>query len=114
MSKTIVIPTDEIPCRKDLVDTVSRLKKDYELLRKIRGTKDVEDPEAIIRVANFLAGLVQRGRRKINKERDDEDPNQDTLLQLLTREYQTLDKERLVSLLRLIEEKENAAASDNS
>jgi hypothetical protein len=44
--RTIILNSTDLPTVKDIVDSISRLRKDYKLLAKFRGTKDVEDPQS--------------------------------------------------------------------
>lgn len=66
--RTIIIHADDSPTVKDIVDTVSRLKKDYRLLSKIRGSKDIEDPQSFKNVIVFLESFLKKGKRKLDKD----------------------------------------------
>lgn len=66
--KTIIIHADDAPSVKELVDSISRLKKDYKLLSKFRGSKDIEEPESFRQVIGFLETFLKKGKRKLNKE----------------------------------------------
>ena len=78
--KSIILHSDDIPCVQDLVHTISRLQKDYKLLSKMRGTKDIEDPAAFRVVTSFLEMLISREKRNLSKEPEMVD---DTTMEIL-------------------------------
>lgn len=51
-----------------LVHAASRLRKDYELLKKMKGPKNTEDPSSMASVAHFLEMLVKRESRTLRKD----------------------------------------------
>ena len=65
--KRIMLNAEDLPTAKNLVDAISRLSKDYRLLSKFQGTKDIEDPESFRRVVGFLEMLVKREKRNLPK-----------------------------------------------
>lgn len=68
MAKSIIINVDDMPAADEIRHAISRLRKDYALLNKIRGKSDKEDPEYIINVAHFLEVLLNREKRTLNKK----------------------------------------------
>lgn len=65
--KKIVLTSEDVPNKLQLQHSVSRLMKDYGLLIKYRGTKDVEDPKSMLATASFLDMLVRRESRNLKK-----------------------------------------------
>jgi len=68
--KTIILNGGDLPTVKDIVDTISRLRKDYKLLSKFQGTNDKEDPNSYKSVIAFLEMLVKREKRNLPKEKE--------------------------------------------
>lgn len=68
--KTIILNSEDFPTVKALTDTISRLRKDYKLLERMRGTKDIEEPSSFKSVMSFLEMLIKREKRNIPKEKD--------------------------------------------
>jgi hypothetical protein len=66
--KTIVIHINDVPSVKEITDTISRLKKDYGLLSRCKGTKDIEDPESFKQVIAFLESFLKKSKRKLSKD----------------------------------------------
>lgn len=66
MKKIMLLPSD-IPNILQLQHAVSRLTKDYEMLKRIRGLNDKEDPKSLIAAASFLDMLVRRESRNLDK-----------------------------------------------
>jgi hypothetical protein len=66
MKKIMLLPSD-VPNKIQLQHAVSRLTKDYDLLKKLRGKNDTEDPKAMIATASFLDMLVRRESRNLEK-----------------------------------------------
>ena len=62
----MLLPSD-VPNKIQLQHAVSRLTKDYDLLKKLRGKNDTEDPKAMIAAASFLDMLVRRESRNLEK-----------------------------------------------
>ena len=69
--KTIMLNVNDVPTASSLLEAAVRLRKDYELLKKVRGKKDKQRPESMLEVANFLNMLVKRESRKLNKEQEE-------------------------------------------
>ncbi len=69
-SKSVIIQSDDMPCFKHMIDTISRLRKDYTLLKRIKGAKDKENPESFRSVIGFLEMLIGREKRRLPKEED--------------------------------------------
>jgi len=69
-SRSVIIQSDDLPCAKHILDTISRLRKDYELLQRIKGSKDKESPESFRSVIGFLEMLIGRERRRLPKEEE--------------------------------------------
>jgi hypothetical protein len=69
--KTIMLNVNDVPTVSSILDAIVRLRKDYELLKRVRGKKDKQRPESMLEVANFLEMLVRREKRNLNKEQDD-------------------------------------------
>jgi hypothetical protein len=65
--KKILLTTEDVPNKVQLQHAVSRLTKDYEMLKKIRGKNDTEDPRSFIATACFLDMLVRRESRNLEK-----------------------------------------------
>ena len=65
--KKIFLMTEDIPNKVQLQHAVSRLTKDYEMLKKMRGKSDTEDPKSFIATASFLDMLVRRESRNLEK-----------------------------------------------
>ncbi len=63
--KKIILRSEDIPNKVQLQHTVSRLTKDYQLLKKIQGKNDTEDPKSLIATASFLDMLVRRESRNL-------------------------------------------------
>jgi hypothetical protein len=79
-----MVRSGDLPSLPDLVDTISRLKKDYKLLSKIKGSKDIEDPESFRRVCGFLEMLIGRHKRDLEKERFETEGNVEVLMLMLS------------------------------
>jgi len=65
--KTILLIAEDVPNKIQLQHAVSRLTKDYEILKRIRGKNDTEDPKSLIAAAAFLDMLVRRESRNLDK-----------------------------------------------
>ena len=63
----ILLTTEDVPNKVQLQHAVSRLTKDYEMLKKMRGKSDTEDPKSFIATASFLDMLVRRESRNLEK-----------------------------------------------
>jgi len=68
-NRTIILNSDDLPSVKAITDTVSRLRKDYSLLSKLRGSKDVEEPSSFKSVISFLEMLVKREKKNLPKDK---------------------------------------------
>ena len=68
--KTIILNGNDLPTVKAIIDTISRLRKDYSLLSKIRGSSDVEEPASFKSVISFLEMLVKREKKNLPKEKE--------------------------------------------
>ncbi len=89
--KSIIISTGDVPTYKEIIDAVSRLRKDYKLLTKIRGTKDQEDPESMQIVAAFLEMLAKREKKNLPKSKSVIDDSHDILIQMLCDELKDME-----------------------
>ena len=67
--KTIILNGNDLPTVKAITDTISRLRKDYTLLFKLRGSNDVEEPDSFKSVISFLEMLVKREKKNLPKEK---------------------------------------------
>ena len=67
--RTIILNSDDLPTVKAITDTISRLRKDYSLLSKLRGVNDTEEPDSFKSVISFLEMLVKREKKNIPKEK---------------------------------------------
>lgn len=65
MAKSIVLRAEDTPSAKQIVDAVSRLRKDYTIVSRIRGKADIEDPESFRAVAGFLEMLLKREKNNL-------------------------------------------------
>jgi hypothetical protein len=65
--KKILLTAEDIPNKVQLQHAVSRLTKDYEVLKRFRGKNDTEDPRSLIATASFLDMLVRRESRNLDK-----------------------------------------------
>ena len=65
--KKILLTVEDVPNKVQLQHAVSRLTKDYEMLKRIRGRNDTEDPKSLIATASFLDMLVRRESRNLDK-----------------------------------------------
>jgi len=63
----IILTSEDVPNKVQLQHAVSRLTKDYELLKKVKGRSDTEDPKSMIATAAFLDMLVRRESRNLEK-----------------------------------------------
>ncbi len=70
MSKSIILTSEDVPTKLQLIHAVSRLTKCYKLLAKSRGKNDTEDPTSLMETANFLDMLVRREGRSLRKDED--------------------------------------------
>lgn len=98
--KSIIISSADLPTYRELIDTVSRLKKDYQLLSKIKGTKDVENPESLRTVASFLEMLAKREKRNLPKEESSIDNSHDIMLAMVYNELKDMDAWELKRTLK--------------
>ena len=73
-NKSVIISIDDVPTKLNLIHTISRLQKDYDILKRTRGTNDKEDPRSYLASINFLEMLVRREGRRLAKEEDVKDP----------------------------------------
>lgn len=71
--KSVILMAEDLPSTKSLVDSISRLRKDYSLLQRLKGSKDIEDPDSFKRVIGFLEMLLKREKRNLPKT--ETDPN---------------------------------------
>jgi len=90
--KSIIIGADDVPTFKEILDTVSRLRKDYKLLSKIRGTKDAEDPESLRKVAAFLEMLAKREKRNLRKSESTFTETHELIIQMLCDQLEGMDE----------------------
>lgn len=67
MARVLLNPED-MPTVDELLDAISRLRKDYKLLKRIRGSNDKEDPKSLNVVASFLEMLIKREKRNLPKK----------------------------------------------
>lgn len=67
--RTIILNSDDFPTVKAITDTISRLRKDYQLLAKLRGSNDIEEPDSFKSVISFLEMLVKREKKNFPKEK---------------------------------------------
>ena len=63
----IILNPDDMPTADELIHAVSRLRKCYNLLTKMRGSNDKEDPEALKKVASFLDMIAKREKKNLPK-----------------------------------------------
>lgn len=73
-NKSVIINIDDMPTKLNMVHTISRLQKDYDMLKRIRGQNDKENPRSFLASINFLEMLVMREGRRLVKEDDAKDP----------------------------------------
>ena len=86
MAKRIIVHLQDLPSKKSIIDAISRLKKDYELLRRCRGKKDKEDPNSLRSVMGFLESVM--GQR-VNVEDEILDDSALEVLMLLMSKHLT-------------------------
>jgi hypothetical protein len=111
--KTIILHSGDLPSVKVFVDAISRLKKDHALLSKIRGSKDIEDPESFIHMVSFLESVLLKEKRKLSK---DESPLNEVghVLLTLAADYLTNGNEELIESTGIGEWAREYAKSNNS
>ena len=61
------INLDDMPTANELKDTIDRLRKDFELLSKVSGKNNKENPIAFSQVAGFLEMLLNRESKRLKK-----------------------------------------------
>ena len=89
--KTIVLNSEDFPTVKAITDSVSRLKKDYGLLSKFRGSKDVEEPNSFKSVISFLEMLIKREKRNIPKEKKFIDNHLEIMTEMVAEHLNSMD-----------------------
>jgi hypothetical protein len=65
VAKSIVLQAGDTPSAKQIVDTISRLRKDHAIMSRIKGKADIEDPESFRVVAGFLEMLLKREKNNL-------------------------------------------------
>jgi len=90
-SKKVILSTDDLPTYKEIIETVSRLRKDYKLLTKIKGTKDTENPDSLKNVAAFLEMLAKREKKNLPKDESFIKNSHDIIIQMFCDEVSNLD-----------------------
>lgn len=65
--KKILLISEDVPNKVQLLHAISRLTRDYETLLKVKGKNDTEDPKSLIATASFLDMLVRRESRNLEK-----------------------------------------------
>jgi len=98
--KSIILTSNDVPTFKELLDAVSRLRKDYLLLTRIKGSKDKENPESMKIVAAFLEMLAKREKRNLSKSESLIDDTHDTIIQMLCDELSKMDDWELKQTIR--------------
>jgi len=83
--KKILLIADDVPNKVQLQHAVSRLTKDYEMLKRIKGKDNTEDPKSLIAVASFLDMLVRRESRNLVSG----ESNSDSFLMSLEERFKT-------------------------
>lgn len=94
---TIVLTQEDVPTKLQLIHAASRLKKDYELLKKVKGAKNTEDPSSMAVVASFLEMLVKRESRNLRKETEEQelkDVHIQSMLETAVEYLQSLSQEK--------------------
>jgi hypothetical protein len=115
-SKTIIMHADEVPSVRELVETINRLKRDYDLLSRIKGSKDIEDPNSFKSIIGFLESFLKRDKRKLNKEPGETKQILKISLELvldLVKEYPDLTKE-IAQEINFIERQANGETESNN
>lgn len=98
---TIILTQEDVPSKLQLLHAASRLRKDYELLKKSKGNKNTEDPSSMAAVANFLEMLVKRESRNLRKdEQEASDPHIRSMLDIAVDYFRSLPQEQQDGLLQ--------------
>ncbi len=63
----IMLDPEEVPTAKQIEEAVERLKKDFEILSKMRGNND-PDPQSLQYVSSFLEMLAQKYKKRLKKK----------------------------------------------
>lgn len=95
----------DVPNKVQLQHAVTRLIKDYEMLSRIKGRNDSEEPKAIIAAASFLDMLVRRESRNLEKGELAADVHLSSLQERFTTYILSLPNEESHILLNSIKEK---------
>lgn len=81
--KTITLNSEDFPTVKAIADSISRLRKDYKLLERLRGSSDIEEPKSFKSVISFLEMLVKREKRNIPKEKEFIDNHMEVMIAMV-------------------------------
>ena len=81
--KKIILNAEDMPTVMELTHAVSRLMKDYRLLKKIRGSQDIEEPDSMYKVASFLEMLIKREKRNLPKDKSKIDNSMDIMIDMV-------------------------------
>ncbi len=98
--RKIILQANDAPTYKELVDTSSRLRKDYSILFNRKGKRDIEDPNSFKRVSGFLEMLAIREKRNLPKEESGTNSTRDVLMQMLSDDLKDISKEEILDLLQ--------------
>ena len=89
--KTIILNGSDLPTFRSFVDVISRLRKDYALLSRMRGTKDIEEPESFKSVIGFLENFVKREKRNLPKDKEPVDKCMEVMLEMVASHLSEMD-----------------------
>ena len=112
---SIILNVDDLPSADQMLHASSRLMKDYKLLKRMRGSKDIEDPDSLKNVASWLEMLIKREKAlKKNPKQNSEgfDISINTIvLYLLEMEdwelHQTIEETDLKKLMKRLKGKQD-------
>ena len=63
----VLIDPEDLPTKKELKESISRLRKDYEILKDFAPSKHRCDPKSVLAIAKFLEHLLERESARLKE-----------------------------------------------
>jgi hypothetical protein len=103
--KKILLATEDVPTKLELQHAVSQLMKCHDLLKRIKGKNNTEDPRSMLAVACFLDMLIKREARNLRKEAYISDAYIISLGDMFVTHLMSIDKDKAIKEINSLKDR---------
>ena len=63
----VLMDPEDLPTKKELKESINRLRRDYEILKDFSPSKHKCDPKSVLAIAKFLEHLLERESARLKE-----------------------------------------------